>query len=210
MKRLDKDFDLTTTLIIIYLGLVTISIALYALIQIYVDDEATASSLLGWSATIFATIALLYTFNSWRDQKGSEVIANEAKLIIDKLNESLEISENLKYSLLGMNFDIANKHSLELNDCLRIIDTRINLLNILVNVQFKEIDENISIFQSNYRQVTLLFIMYSNKIISDNKVHTNDLSKIILNKSYEHELQNYNFKIYLANYALYKEYDKSA
>lgn len=88
MKKLDKDFDLTTTLIIIYLGLVTISIALYALIQIYVDDEATASSLLGWSATIFGTIALLYTFNSWRDQKGSEVIANECT----EINTNLSIS----------------------------------------------------------------------------------------------------------------------
>lgn len=69
MEKLNKPIEPITTLVIIYLALVTISIALYALIQIYVDDKSTASNLLSWTATLFATIALLYTFNSWREQK---------------------------------------------------------------------------------------------------------------------------------------------
>lgn len=82
MERLKKPFEPITTLVIIYLGLVTVSIALYALIQIYVNDKATASNLLSWTATLFATIALLYTFNSWRDQKGSEVLSKKCQNII--------------------------------------------------------------------------------------------------------------------------------
>lgn len=92
MKRLNKPFEPITTLTIIYFALVAVSIALYALIQMYVDDEATASSLLGWSAAMFATIALLYTFNSWRNQKGSEVIAIECK---DVFKDIIESSRNL-------------------------------------------------------------------------------------------------------------------
>ena len=96
MKRLEKPFKLHTTLIIIYLALVAVSIALYALIQIFVEDESTASSLLGWSATLFATIALLYTFNTWRDQKGSEALS--------------KLSENLYLELSDLNKKFNNLH----------------------------------------------------------------------------------------------------
>ncbi|WP_147435270.1 hypothetical protein [Acinetobacter cumulans] len=87
MQKLNKPFEPITTLIIIYFVLLAVSIALYALIQIFFKkDTATASSLLGWSATMFATIALLYTVNIWKDQKQSEVIAYEAKLFFVELN----------------------------------------------------------------------------------------------------------------------------
>ena len=49
-------------------------------------NDAIASSLLSWSATMFATIALLFTFYNWRKQKESEVIANEAKNILYDIN----------------------------------------------------------------------------------------------------------------------------
>ena len=81
MRKLNKPFEPITTLIIIYFALVAVSIALYALIQIYVSDKDTASSLLGWTATMFATIALLYTFNSWKHQKKMEELSILAKEI---------------------------------------------------------------------------------------------------------------------------------
>lgn len=79
MKKLNKSFEPLTTLTIIYLALVTLSIALYALIQIYVDEKELAASLLGWTGTMFATIALLYTFNSWKHQKKMEELSILAK-----------------------------------------------------------------------------------------------------------------------------------
>lgn len=93
---MNKPFDLHTTLIIIYLALVAVSIALYALIQIFFDDKSTASNLLGWSATLFATIALLYTFNTWREQKGSEALS--------------KLSENLYLDLIDLNIKINQLH----------------------------------------------------------------------------------------------------
>lgn len=92
---LNKNFDLATTLIIIYLALLTISIALYALIQIYVDDKGTATNLMIWSATLFPTIALLYTFNTWRKQKGSEVLSKLSEILFFEIKDFFDISEKI-------------------------------------------------------------------------------------------------------------------
>lgn len=91
----NKNFDLYTTLIIIYLALLTLCIALYALIQIYVEDKGTATNLMIWSATLFPSIALLYTFNSWRDQKSSEVLSEESKLIFKFIHSNYQYFNNL-------------------------------------------------------------------------------------------------------------------
>lgn len=95
MKSLNKDFDLATTLIIIYLALLTLSIALYALIQIYVEDKGTATNLMIWSATLFPTIALLYTFNTWRKQKGSEVLSKLSEILFFEIKEFFDISQKI-------------------------------------------------------------------------------------------------------------------
>lgn len=87
MKKLNRPFEPITTLIIIYFALVAVSIELYALIQIFVSDKNTASSLLGWTATMFATIALLYTFKSWRIQKSSDVLSDLSKEIYFLLDQ---------------------------------------------------------------------------------------------------------------------------
>ncbi|MDO6644327.1 hypothetical protein [Acinetobacter guillouiae] len=92
---LNKNFDLATTLIIIYLALLSISIALYALIQIYVDDKGTATNLMIWSATLFPTIALLYTFNTWRKQKGSEVLSKLSEILFFEIKDFFDISEKI-------------------------------------------------------------------------------------------------------------------
>lgn len=96
MEKLNKPFEPITTLIIIYFALVGVSIALYALIQIFFkSDTATASSLLSWTATIFATIALLYTFNSWKDQKSSEILSEESKLIFKFVHANYQCFNNI-------------------------------------------------------------------------------------------------------------------
>lgn len=80
--------NLFVTLTITYLALLTVCIAIYAILQLYVKevDRGTATNLMIWSATLFPSIALLYTFNSWGHQKGTEVIANEAKEAIKNIN----------------------------------------------------------------------------------------------------------------------------
>lgn len=71
----------------IYGILCAISIALYALIQMFVCDKPTATNLLIWSGTMFAPIAVLMTYTNWREQKGSELIAAQAKDLIIYLKE---------------------------------------------------------------------------------------------------------------------------
>ncbi|MEG0687005.1 MAG: hypothetical protein RR425_06930 [Erysipelotrichales bacterium] len=79
--------DFIVVLTTIYLALVfLVGIAVYAFIKYFCLDITLATNILIWTATIFATIALLYTFNSWRDQKGSEVIANECTEITKNLS----------------------------------------------------------------------------------------------------------------------------
>ena len=95
MDRLNKPFEPVTTLVIIYSGLVTISIALYALIQMYVEERELAASLLSWTATIFATIALLYIFNSWKNQKASEILSYESKLIFKFVHKNYQLFNHL-------------------------------------------------------------------------------------------------------------------
>lgn len=63
----------------IYIILLGLSYAFYIVLVAVKANDSIASSLLSWTATMFATIALLYTFYSWRNQKETEVIATEAK-----------------------------------------------------------------------------------------------------------------------------------
>ncbi|OCR45461.1 hypothetical protein A4220_02825 [Acinetobacter pittii] len=147
MQRMNKPFDLHTTLIIIYLALVAVSIALYALIQIFVDDKSTASNLLGWSATIFATIALLYTFNSWRNQKASDVIANEAKNVAEKMNLQLDTHRGLLWT---QTYDKTYELHLDrLADDYKLIERKLNFLDSLVKVEYSSYEFNFYVEKKN-------------------------------------------------------------
>lgn len=82
--------NLAVTLTIIYLSLVSLCIAIYNLIIFFITDkdhQGMAVDLLSWSATLFATIALLYTFQSWRQQKGSEVMSSLCKNLYLDINQ---------------------------------------------------------------------------------------------------------------------------
>ena len=85
--------DLFVTLTIIYLALLTVCIAIYAILQLYVKeiDRGTATNLMIWSATLFPSIALLYTFNSWRIQKGSDVLSKLSEKSFYKLIDIEEL-----------------------------------------------------------------------------------------------------------------------
>jgi hypothetical protein len=82
--------NLFVTLTIIYLALLALCLAIYAILQIYVKeiDRGTATNLMIWSATLFPSIALLYTFRSWREQKCSDVLAEQSKLIYNFIHEN--------------------------------------------------------------------------------------------------------------------------
>lgn len=121
--------NLSITLIIIYLALLAVSIAIYALLQLYVKDidRGTATNLMIWSATLFPSIALIYTFNFWREQKGSEVLSKLSEDVFFRLTNLAKIHnqiyEDHRKILLGKllnNIDMSesdnSKELFKLND----------------------------------------------------------------------------------------------
>lgn len=84
-----------TTLIIIYLALVfLVGVAVYALIIHFCLDITLATNILIWTATLFATIALLYIFNSWRYQKSIDTLSILSKEYYIDLNQLFKEIEN--------------------------------------------------------------------------------------------------------------------
>ena len=76
---MDKSENLVARLLAVYAIILTLCIAIYAIFQLLEVDLTLATNLLLWSASILAPIAVLMTYTSWRKQKGSEVIAEQAK-----------------------------------------------------------------------------------------------------------------------------------
>ncbi|MEO4184684.1 hypothetical protein [Acinetobacter pittii] len=94
---MQKKQNLVVNLTFIYLCLLGLCLALYAIMQIYVQeiDRGTATNLMIWSATLFPSIALIYTFHFWREQKGSEVLSRLSEESFFKLTNAAKIHEQI-------------------------------------------------------------------------------------------------------------------
>lgn len=215
MEKLNKPFEPITTLAIIYLALVILSIALYALIQIYFDDKSTASNLLSWTATIFATIALLYTLNSWRDQKGSEVLSKKYQsVILDFYKyEEESIKSILMFKQILINKKSINnffdQHFIVLNYC-NLIEKELRLISIYNN-DLKYILENFNDLFEEYQEI-IYTVGFDENSISIDDIYTiefdEDTSEIP-NKISEYISKIYKFKILIEEdsikYIFYKK-----
>ena len=99
-----KSSNFAITLTIIYLALVAVCIAIYHLIIRFIpthDYQSLAVDLLSWSATLFATIALLYTFNLWKYQKRYELAHSISSDIYTK---SRNFHDELSNLIIGIHF----------------------------------------------------------------------------------------------------------
>lgn len=109
MKKVDL-----IQLVGIYIILTALSYAFYIVLVAVCANDAVASALLSWTATMFATISLLYTFNSWREQKGSEVLSSLCKESYIKLNNlNKKIIDDYVYLL---HFPLDNRKDKHLED----------------------------------------------------------------------------------------------
>lgn len=102
---MSKSSNFATTLTIIYLALVALCFAIFHLIIRFVpnnDHQNLAVNLLSWSATLFATIALLYTFNSWKEQKRYELSHSISSEIYTKIKNFRSIFINVIIAIHGM------------------------------------------------------------------------------------------------------------
>lgn len=183
MEKLTKPFSFTATLIIIYLGLLALCIAIYALIQIYVGDKGTATNLMIWSATLFPSIALLYTFNAWRYQKGTEVIAEECKNVIYMLSK-LD-SANLKtYSVLNDPYDFNETYNEK-----TVQPTFENLLNTIEELEKSMSFINICLKKSKHISDDKYDNYYKriNSIFMDYTINYNNFYEKLFQKSVDEE-----------------------
>lgn len=140
--------DFSTTLIIIYLILITVCLAIYHLIILLVhnkDDQAIFSNLLGWSGTMFGTVALLYTFKEWRKQKASDMIANEAKIVAEKMNLQLDTHRGI---MLSKRYNEKyNEHLNQLKSDYIFIERKLSFLDKLIEIEYEK--KNYNIFREN-------------------------------------------------------------
>ena len=90
-----KSENLLATLLAVYAIILVLCIAIYAIFKLLDVDIALATNLLLWSATIFAPLAILMTYTSWREQKGVEVIANYCKGLVIQLVELEHLSNQI-------------------------------------------------------------------------------------------------------------------
>lgn len=73
-----KSENLVATLLAVYAIILTLCIAIYAIFKLLDVNITLATNLLIWSATIFAPIAVLMTYTSWKEQKSAETIAYQS------------------------------------------------------------------------------------------------------------------------------------
>lgn|SRR5690606_22347434 len=92
-----KSENLLATLLAVYAIILVLCIAIYAIFKLLDVDIALATNLLLWSAGIFAPIAVLMTYTSWREQRSAETIAEYSNEVYKKFIHYCRVLEN--YSL---------------------------------------------------------------------------------------------------------------
>lgn len=178
MEKLNKPFEPITTLIIIYLALIAISIALYALIQIYVDEKELASSLLGWTATMFATIALLYTFNSWKHQRKME----ELSILAKEIYKDFTFSYSNIHQINGIVWDLLEKDEDTINYIKNYTEEELQklfeikaedkLFEFSQIIDDKELSEDIINFLGDLGGLMAVFMIFKNDLYSKHSIIT--------------------------------------
>ncbi|WP_368678879.1 hypothetical protein [Acinetobacter lactucae] len=103
--------NLAVTLTIIYLGLLALCIAFYALIQMYVEDKSTATNLMIWSATLFAPIGAYFVLVQWKEQKKMEELSIIAKSLYKEFNSNFSRIHKIN----GIVWDLLEKDEFTIN-----------------------------------------------------------------------------------------------
>lgn len=130
-KDRNKSENLVATLFAVYAIILVLCIAIYAIFKLLKVDITLATNLLLWSAAIFAPVAVLMTYNSWREQKGSEVVAILAKDITTDILELRALNNEIFSGVCVSNisFEKSQKNVNEFHDLRIQIKKSIILLN---------------------------------------------------------------------------------
>jgi hypothetical protein len=192
------------TLTIIYLALVSSCLAIYHLIVKFISDpdqQAMFANLLAWSSTLFATIALLYTFKEWRTQKASDVIANRSEKLWDELDKLENIYNYDKLRNLDKITDWDEFIIYSNTDLKSALKTSVDKL-------YKEIQLHIEFIENhdkNEKLIKLLKELKSKLNIAKNMAYAEMAYLVKTKREGEIEKMIHNIKLELIKYILHKE-----
>ncbi|ENW25046.1 MULTISPECIES: hypothetical protein [Acinetobacter] len=194
-----KSENLLATLLAVYAIILVLCIAIYAIFKLLDVDIALATNLLLWSATIFAPLAILMTYTSWREQKGVEVIANYCKGLVIQLVELEHLSNQICNYLI---------YKPDRNESIKILNKKfISIFNEQEDA-FKflgkaisdgELKDQIRRFQN---QCLLNYVRYNALVGSENLEH---IANITPQLGSIHREQNSNLRTELMKYVLYQK-----
>ena len=86
----------------IYIILTGLSYAFYVVIVAAKANDSVASSLLSWSATMFATVALLYTYANWREQESIKLLSVLSHQCMDKIDILIRTNDKLGSNIINI------------------------------------------------------------------------------------------------------------
>lgn len=180
--------NLTVTLTIIYLALLALCIAFYAIIQMYVTDKSTATNLMIWSATLFAPIGAYFVLLQWKEQKRIEELSILAKNIYKRFNSNfsnIHRISNLVSDLLERDeHTIEYVKNLEEEELERFfkIEAEDDLIEFMDIINNSELAEDIYTFIASTGGLMMILKIYKKDIYSKYSLLTLENNKDILDR----------------------------
>jgi len=149
----------------------------------------------GAIATFTGAGVACFIFYQWKNQKSSEVIANEAKELIYCLNECTNLSRHIENKYKTKSSHIEN---LELKYCDKVIDIEYKLetFHNLINAKYNKIDSTLKSLIESYKRADREF--------NDSVRESSPLDNVN-DKLRESIDKNNKLKLYISLYALYKK-----
>lgn len=214
---MNKQFsNLLVTLTIVYLALVfLIGVAVYAVVKYFCLDITLSTNILIWTATLFAPVVILATFNSWKEQKNNEIVSQEAIKIAKTMNSLLPLHRKLfwykpfkhqSYDDHMQEFNLI--HDQLYNDLIFLKDAIENLYDVEDFIKFDEAQKKYiktmytliqkiysNKFSDEFNNVSLVGNMEFDDILEEYSLDHTNLYKYLIRISTYRDFKNMNLKI---------------
>lgn len=154
---------------------------------------------------VLTTVVVAFAvYKVWHIQKAKEVIANEAKSIINDLNLIYEEAYKLQDLLLAGKLDELRNQIKVFTENRNNIDLNMNLFNTLVEVNFKKKDIQLENYKIKHLGATFQLVGKINFILEKDNDFIYKNQGIIVDERGKYQDFNLKIKYYIANYAVYK------
>ena len=157
----------------------------------------------GALATFTGAGVALYISWQWKNQKASEVIANESKDIIYSLNEIVKVTDEMFYAFMG---NTLKKEGEEYDQLQQNMWFRLETIYNLILIKKKCHDDKLLKLIESFKQASHLFRGKVNYALENkHKLSSEDINKQIVESFGDLKDVSRDLKNDLAMYALYKK-----